>query len=141
MIAIDPTCGMPVDTEKAKFKAEVRGGVYYFCCEEHRRNFLEGSKIAYFSMEIGIESDIPNYSGGLGVLAGDSLRSCADLRIPLVAVTLVSKKGFVRQQITENRDPERASRRLGPVQVHEATTRYSDGPDRWQRCEDKILDP
>ena len=101
MVAIDPICGMPVDTEKAKFKAEVRGGVYYFCSEEHRRNFLEGSKIAYFSMEIGIESDIPTYSGGLGVLAGDSLRSCADLRIPLVAVTLVSKKGFVRQQITE----------------------------------------
>ncbi len=73
MIAIDPICGMPVDTEKAKFKAEVRGGVYYFCSEEHRRNFLEGSKIAYFSMEIGIESDIPTYSGGLGVLAGDSL--------------------------------------------------------------------
>ncbi|MDD1752748.1 MAG: alpha-glucan family phosphorylase [Methanotrichaceae archaeon] len=52
-------------------------------------------------MEIGIRSDIPTYSGGLGALAGDSVRSCADLKIPLVAVTLVSRKGYLRQQITE----------------------------------------
>ena len=101
MIAKDPLCGMPVDTETGKFKAEIRGGAYYFCSEGHRRSFLEGPRIAYFSMEIGIESDIPTYSGGLGVLAGDSVRSCADLRIPLVALTLVSRKGYLRQQITE----------------------------------------
>ena len=50
--------------------------------------------IAYFSMEVGIASEIPTYSGGLGVLAGDTIRSSADLRIPLVAVTLVSRKGY-----------------------------------------------
>src|SRR3990170_3170197 len=55
--------------------------------------------IAYFSMEIGISSDLPTYSGGLGVLAGDTLKSCADLKIPLVAVTLLSKKGYFRQDI------------------------------------------
>ncbi len=101
MIAKDPICGMPVDAQTAKFKAEIRGGEYYFCSEGHMRSFLEASRIAYFSMEIGIKSDIPTYSGGLGVLAGDSVRSCADLRIPLVAVTLVSRKGYLRQQITE----------------------------------------
>jgi len=104
MIAIDPICGMPVDTQKTNFKAEIRGGAYYFCSEGHRRSFLEGHRIAYFSMEIGIKSDIPTYSGGLGVLAGDCVRSCADLRIPLVAVTLVSRNGYFRQQITEQGD-------------------------------------
>lgn len=58
-------------------------------------------KIAYFSMEIGLMNEIPTYSGGLGVLAGDTIRSSADLRLPLVAVTLVSKKGYFRQEITK----------------------------------------
>jgi starch phosphorylase len=50
-------------------------------------------------MEIGIMSDIPTYSGGLGVLAGDTVRSCVDLKIPLIAVTLVSRKGYLKQKI------------------------------------------
>lgn len=53
-------------------------------------------------MEIGIENDIPTYSGGLGVLAGDTIRSAADLRVPMVAVTLVSRKGYLKQKITDN---------------------------------------
>jgi len=56
-------------------------------------------KIAYFSMEIGVHNDIPTYSGGLGVLAGDTIRSAADLRLPMVAVTLLSKKGYFTQEI------------------------------------------
>ena len=56
-------------------------------------------KIAYFSMEIGLMNEIPTYSGGLGVLAGDTIKSSADLKLPLVAVTLVSKKGYFRQEI------------------------------------------
>jgi starch phosphorylase len=63
---------------------------------------LEEQKIAYFSMEIGLINDVPTYSGGLGVLAGDTIRSCADLRLPLVAVTLVSKKGYFKQKITKD---------------------------------------
>ncbi|MDT7813394.1 MAG: glycogen phosphorylase, partial [Acidobacteriaceae bacterium] len=43
--------------------------------------------VAYFSMEIAITPAIPTYSGGLGVLAGDTLRAAADMRLPLVAVT------------------------------------------------------
>ena len=61
-------------------------------------SFVEGTKVAYFSMEIGMKSDMPTYSGGLGVLAGDVIRSSADLRMPLVAVTLVSKKGYLKQK-------------------------------------------
>jgi glycogen phosphorylase len=58
------------------------------------------NKIAYYSMEIGVREDIPTYSGGLGVLAGDVIRSSADLSVPMVAVTLVSRKGYLKQKLT-----------------------------------------
>jgi len=53
-------------------------------------DFLHIPRIAYFSMEIALRSDIPTYSGGLGVLAGDTVRTAADLSLPLVAVTTSS---------------------------------------------------
>jgi starch phosphorylase len=59
-------------------------------------------KIAYFSMEIGINERIPTYSGGLGVLAGDTLKSCADLNIPIVGITLLSENGYFYQKLDEN---------------------------------------
>ncbi len=58
-------------------------------------------RVAYFSMEIGIDEKIPTYSGGLGVLAGDTIKSCADLNIPLVGVTLLSENGYFYQKIDE----------------------------------------
>ncbi len=59
-------------------------------------------RVAYFSMEIAIANEIPTYSGGLGVLAGDTLRSCADLEVPMVAITLLSRKGYFSQKIDQN---------------------------------------
>src|SRR3989338_1065586 len=56
-------------------------------------------KIAYYSMEIGFRNDIPTYSGGLGVLAGDTIKSAADLKLPMVAVTLIYRKGYFMQEI------------------------------------------
>jgi len=56
-------------------------------------------KIAYFSMEICVDARIPTYSGGLGILAGDMLRSSADLGVPLLGVTLLYKKGYLHQKI------------------------------------------
>jgi len=55
--------------------------------------------IAYFSMEIALQADIPTYSGGLGILAGDTLRSAADLGLSLMGVTLISRAGYLRQEI------------------------------------------
>lgn len=55
--------------------------------------------IAYFSMEIAVEPAMPTYSGGLGVLAGDTIRSAADLKVPMVAVTLLHRKGYFSQKI------------------------------------------
>jgi starch phosphorylase len=62
-------------------------------------DFTREPRIAYFSMEIAIRNDISTYSGGLGVLAGDTVRSSADLALPLVAVSLVSRAGYFRQEI------------------------------------------
>ena len=55
--------------------------------------------VAYFSMEIGLESNLPTYSGGLGVLAGDTLRAAADEGIPVVGVTLLHRRGYFRQHL------------------------------------------
>lgn len=63
---------------------------------------FKGRKIAYFSMEIGIDNGIPTFSGGLGVLAGDTIKTCADLKIPLVGVTLLSENGYFFQEIDDN---------------------------------------
>src|SRR4030065_2682233 len=59
-------------------------------------------KIAYFSMEIGVQNNIPTHSGGLGVLAGDTIRSGADLNLPMIAVTLLCRKGYFLQEIDES---------------------------------------
>jgi starch phosphorylase len=55
--------------------------------------------VAYFSMEIGLVSDMPTYSGGLGVLAGDTIRAAADLKVPMVVVTLLHRKGYFYQRL------------------------------------------
>ena len=56
-------------------------------------------RIAYFSMEIALASSMPTYSGGLGVLAGDTIRSAADLGLPMVGVTLLHRKGYFYQRL------------------------------------------
>jgi glycogen phosphorylase len=80
------------------------------------------SKIAYFSMEIALDPAIPSYGGGLGILAGDMLRSAADLELPIVAVTLAHRKGYFRQHLdgagnqTEEPDPWDPEALLQPVE-------------------------
>jgi starch phosphorylase len=59
----------------------------------------DSGHVAYFSMEIAINPAMPTYSGGLGVLAGDTLRSAADLGVPLVAFTLIHRKGYFQQRL------------------------------------------
>ncbi len=58
-------------------------------------------QIAYFSMEIGLSAKIPTYSGGLGVLAGDTIKAAADLGLPMCGVTLLHRKGYFRQELNE----------------------------------------
>jgi len=84
----------------------------------------QAAEVAYFSMEIALDPSIHTYSGGLGVLAGDTLRSAADLGVPMVAVTLAHRKGYFQQHLdekgnqTEAEDPWRPEDAL----VQEETT-------------------
>jgi starch phosphorylase len=80
--------------------------------------------VAYFSMDVAVDSQIPTYSGGLGVLAGDTLRSAADLEIPMVAVSLIHRKGYFAQKLDAHGNqmespadwsPETHLQRLGPI--------------------------
>jgi starch phosphorylase len=100
-----PVCGIQIDAENLATKLEVAvdsfgGKRYCFCTENCRHHFLDDPRIAYFSMEIGVSSKMPTYSGGLGILAGDIVKSSADLRLQMVAITLASRKGYFRQEIT-----------------------------------------
>lgn len=114
---LDPICGMPV-AEDSPFHVGHEGQDIRFCskyCADiFARNPSRGSigcapeneelrtrTIAYFSMEIALEPSVPTYAGGLGILAGDTLRSCADLDIPVVAVTLLYREGYLRQSLDE----------------------------------------
>lgn len=61
--------------------------------------YLGQTRIAYFSMEAALLPEMHTYSGGLGILAGDTARSAADLELPAVFVTLISRQGYLRQEI------------------------------------------
>lgn len=60
--------------------------------------------VAYFSMEIGLDASMPTYSGGLGVLAGDTLKAAADLGLPMVGITLLHRKGYFSQRLKADGD-------------------------------------
>jgi starch phosphorylase len=92
---------------------------YYFGMATERK---VSDKIAYFSMEIALDPAIPTYGGGLGILAGDMLRSAADLELPIIAITLLYRKGYFRQRLdaggnqTEEADPWIPESVLQPVE-------------------------
>jgi len=65
-------------------------------------SYLQRTRVAYLSMEIALRSEMHTYSGGLGVLAGDCVRSAADLDLPMVFVTLASRQGYLQQEIDPN---------------------------------------
>jgi starch phosphorylase len=140
MTRIDPVCGMPIAEEHAVL---LEYGVerLWFCSEFCRQEFLRhprayetpvqhaphvvdfpGRRVAYFSMEVALANDIPTYSGGLGVLAGDMLRSCADLEVPVIGISLVHRRGYFQQEIRDDWqvehdavwEPERRLQHLTP---------------------------
>lgn len=115
----DPVCGMTVLPERG-LTAFHSDQTVYFCSEYCRTRFLaqpelylaalvassfdeakENRHVAYFSMEVAVGARMPTYSGGLGVLAGDTLKSCADLRVPVVGMTLLYRKGYFDQKFDQ----------------------------------------
>jgi starch phosphorylase len=113
--SIDPVCGMPVIPGQAR-SADHAGTIYWFCSELCRREFqlaptrfLDAEtpthrdalsrRVAYFSMEVALDPRLPTYAGGLDVLAGDTLRSFADLEVPVGAVSLLHEQGYFHQTL------------------------------------------
>jgi len=139
----DVICGMMVDPHTS-LTAVYQNESFYFCSDLCKRTFSENTenfvspsgtllsvlgktsrRIAYFSMEVGVDPRMPIYSGGLGILAGDTLKSCADLKIPMVGVTLLYTHGYFDQKLDESGnqqeiptswEPSRSAQLL-PVQV------------------------
>ena len=72
--------------------------------------------VGYFTAEIGLWSELHTYSGGLGVLAGDHVKSAADAEVPLVGVTLLYRKGYGRQHLDEDGIQTETYRELDPAQ-------------------------
>jgi starch phosphorylase len=99
--------------------------------------FLARTRIAYFSMEMALRPEMHTYSGGLGVLAGDTAKSCADLGLPVVFVTLVSRQGYLRQEIdadgnqVEHADPWEPTRFATPLRAKVAV--LLEGREVWVR--------
>jgi starch phosphorylase len=129
----DPVCGMPVDPASGR-SASYEGRMFFFCSEYCRRFFVAdparytrqplappedpaSRRVAYFSMEVGLDDRLPIYSGGLGVLAGDTLRSFADLRLPIVGVTLLYAKGYFRQTIDAEGNQRESAVEWDPMAV------------------------
>ena len=80
-----------------KYKKYMEGETWF------SKNFpSERGTIAYFSPEYGINESFPNYSGGLGILSGDHMKSASDLGLPLVGVGLLYQQGYFRQQLSNS---------------------------------------
>ena len=88
--------------------------------------FPTSGLVAYFSMEIAIHRAMPTYAGGLGMLAGDTLRSAADLGVPLVAFTLAHRKGYFQQHLTGSGDQSEDIQPWNPADFcHEESARIT----------------
>jgi glycogen phosphorylase len=83
--------------------------------------------VAYFCAEYGVHNSLPVYSGGLGVLAGDHLKSASDLRLPLIAVGLLYRKGYFRQRLSLEGWQEEVYVDTDPAELPLALVRNEDG--------------
>jgi starch phosphorylase len=84
----------------------VMDGLYVYMSQrtwfDENQKEATGGTIAYFSMEFGLHESLPIYAGGLGILAGDHLKSASDLGLPLVGVGLLYRQGYFQQYLTSD---------------------------------------
>src|SRR6516162_1267938 len=85
-------------------------------------SFPTSGLVAYFCMEIAINRNMPTYSGGLGILAGDTLRSAADLGVPMAGISLAHRKGYFRQRLDERGNQTEADDPWAPEKFLEPET-------------------
>jgi len=104
--ALTPEYAMKLGRVQERLEAEA-GQVTWWRQQERPDDFL----VAYFSAEFGLDESLPTYSGGLGILAGDHLKSASELGVPLVGIGLFYFRGYFRQRIDEgDRQTERYPR-------------------------------
>ncbi|HZI17931.1 MAG TPA: alpha-glucan family phosphorylase [Pyrinomonadaceae bacterium] len=97
-MATDPAYVARVRDLAARFDAYMGGGARTWAAERAAR-ITPQNPVAYFCAEFGVHHSLPLYSGGLGILAGDHLKSASDLGLPLVAVGLLYHHGYFRQRL------------------------------------------
>jgi len=108
--------------------------------EEHgwfHRNYPDRGKfqVAYFSAEFGLHESLPIYSGGLGVLAGDHLKSASEIGVPLVAVGLLYRNGYFQQYLSADGWQQEAYPELDFYNLPIEPMRYTDGSPTRVRVE------
>jgi len=86
------------DLVMAEFDADIASHTGWFTTEYSKPS----APLAYFSAEYGFHHSLPLYAGGLGVLAGDYIKECSDLAIPVVAVGLIYSRGYLSQRIRDD---------------------------------------
>ncbi|HUV08771.1 MAG TPA: alpha-glucan family phosphorylase [Spirochaetia bacterium] len=91
VMAADDSFLAAIDTVYSKFLKYINGPKWF--------KGIDGEKIAYFSMEYGLDVNLPVYSGGLGMLSGDHLKTSSDLGLPLVGVGLFYRQGYFTQYL------------------------------------------
>jgi starch phosphorylase len=96
-LAVDPAFTDRLDELAADLNDYLSRPRWY---QQQSEGAVMPSGIAYFSMEFGVAEVLPNYSGGLGILAGDHLKAASDLGLPLIAVGLYYRSGYFRQSLT-----------------------------------------
>ena len=96
--ARDPEFLENYDAVMAEFDADIASHTGWFTGEYG----TPSSPLAYFSAEYGFHHSLPLYAGGLGVLAGDYIKECSDLAIPVVAVGLIYSRGYLSQKIRDD---------------------------------------
>ncbi|MGC8723908.1 MAG: alpha-glucan family phosphorylase [Acidobacteriota bacterium] len=123
------------DAVMARFEAETAGREGWFT----RRYGSPRAPLAYFSAEYGLHVSLPMYAGGLGILAGDYLKECSDMAIPVVAVGLLYSRGYVTQRIREDGSPEDLRETLD--RTYDPVRRVLDGEGRPLAVQVPLFDP
>jgi starch phosphorylase len=123
------------DAVMDQFEVETATPAGWFAAEHGRAPAL----LAYFSAEYGLHASLPVYAGGLGILAGDHLKECSDLGVPVVAVGMIYSRGYVWQRIREDGWQEDVEQPLD--RTYDPITPVLDGEGRQLTVQVPLFDP